>query len=132
MKYAQELAKGAPTKKAAALRAGYSEETAGNVTAQVEKSVGFKSLREFLAQDTIRQRVGKVIEEGLAATRPVVIGGEITDYPDYQARSKYVDTFLDVSGERAKTESDLTLKSEGLNIVFSNKDEDEKKEDPVV
>ena|SRR3990167_5454735 len=44
--------------------------------------------------------VVKVLKEGLAAVKPVVMDGEMHMVTDFETRRKYVDTILDVIGEK--------------------------------
>lgn len=39
-------------------------------------------------------RLAKVINEGMIATKPIVVRDKVIDYPDYHARHKYVTTIL--------------------------------------
>ena len=71
------------------------------------------------------------IKDGLDAMKPIVAGRQITDYPDYQARGKYVDTYLDVTGARKPKGVDVTSKGEavtGYSVQFIDSENDKKPE----
>lgn len=122
IKYLAEKMKGAPTKKEAALRAGYSKETADNVQAQIESRVGYQSLKEMLDNADIKAKMSAVLEQGMDAMKPVVVDGVINDYPDYNVRRQYVDTITDITGDKAKKEIDVTNSGDPLQIIFTNGD----------
>ena len=53
--------------------------------------------------------VVKVLKEGLAAVKPVVMDGEMHMVTDFETRRKYVDTILDVIGEKKISEGAATF-----------------------
>lgn len=120
VKYFAAKISGSPTKKEAALKAGYSQKIAENATQKVEGTVGYKTLKELLDTAEMKEQMQKVLSEGLKATKPVVVDGEIHDYTDFAVRRQYVDTVTDITGDKAKKEIDVTSDGEKLEIQFTN------------
>lgn len=118
VKYFAEIMKGAPTKKEAALRAGYSKETAENVTQQVEKSVGYKSLAEMLNTPEIKARMQEVLKEGLNAKKVIVVDNMMEEVTDYAERRQYTRTIAEITGDMAEKKIDVTSKGERINYSF--------------
>ncbi len=87
-KVAKILMEGNGTSVSQAMKeAGYPDTTASNPQ-QLTRSKGWKELMDqYLPDDLLL----KVHEEGLQAKKPITDKGIITDeYPDYDARSKYL------------------------------------------
>jgi phage terminase small subunit len=122
IRYFAERMKGTPTKKEAALKAGYSKEVAENATVKVEGTVGYESLAEMLDTPEIRKKMQAVLSEGLEAKKPVVVDKAIEEYPDFAVRRQYVDTITDITGQKAKKELDVTTGGEPLRIIFDSDD----------
>lgn len=63
-----------------------------------------------------KKKICEVLAEGLVAVKPIVSDGEIISYePDFAVRHKYVDTVLDVIGEKK-----MIVPDGDLHIHFTN------------
>lgn len=81
-------------------QAGYSE-SISEKPALVTRSQGFRDLLEKAG--VTDDKLGRVLNEGLAATKAVVMGKESSEsfvdiQPDYAIRHKYLETALKVKG----------------------------------
>lgn len=76
-----------------------------------------KKVLSLLASSGVtKEKICKVLAEGLTATRAIVADGEILEYaPDYNVRHKYIDTILEVIGEKK-----LVIPEGDLHIHFTN------------
>lgn len=118
VKYFAEKMKGVPTKKQAALNAGYSLQTAENVEAQIESRVGYKSLAEMLNTPEIKARMQEVLKEGLDAKKVIVIDNVMEEVTDYAERRQYTRTIAEITGDMAEKKIDLTSKGQRINYSF--------------
>lgn len=75
-----------------------------------------KILSLLSSSGVTKERICKVLSEGLDSTKPIVCDGEIISYePDYAVRHKYVETILDVIGEKR-----LVVPEGELHFHFTN------------
>jgi len=76
-----------------------------------------KKVLSLLASEGVtKQKVCKVISEGLEAVKPIVSDGEIISYePDFNVRHKYIETILDVIGEKK-----LVMPEGDLHVHFTS------------
>lgn len=72
-----------------------------DVTIKKNPPTPAKVLSLLSSEGVTRRRICQVLAAGLKATRPVVADGEILQHvPDYSTRHKYIETILDVIGEK--------------------------------
>lgn len=111
----QKIANGSSIRKAMR-EAGYAPNTASQTT-KLTNSEGFKQLLEQL--NVTDDRLAKVLDEGLGASKAVVMGIKSEEsfvdiQPDFAVRHKYLETGLRLRGY-AKEEG-----NQNLNVVFVN------------
>jgi len=100
----QALLRGA-TQKEAAQEAGCSEGSVsgwmkpGHLVGQLYREINNDRQRAYLqrARDAIPKALDVVIE-GMQATKPMVVNGEVLEFPDHGARQRAADSLLDRTG----------------------------------
>ncbi len=95
----------------AMLKAGYSPATAKNPSELTER-IGFKELLEIAGVSD--EKLAKVLNEGLEATKAVVMGVKSEDsfvdvQPDYAIRHKYLETSLKLKGHAKDNDTNINL-----------------------
>ncbi len=91
---------GGATSSEAAVIAGYPENKAGSQGARIlndPKVVATMKQKMDVAGVSDDLCIDKILD-GLNANKPVVVGGEVVDYPDHQARAVYLDKALRLRG----------------------------------
>lgn len=74
--------------------AGYSEKTAHTPS----KLTDSKAFNELMAEAITDQKLIKVIDEGLTATKTFAIDESLVETPDHATRHKFLETALKVKG----------------------------------
>ena len=115
-------------KKDAAIKAGYSPSCANAAKGRIESTEAYqRAVDKYISES----RLYEALNDGLSATTTKIAtnNGEITDekeYPDYNARCKYVDIALRLRGDYEATKQDVTVsdislvKSEVVDLIKRN------------
>jgi hypothetical protein len=110
-KVIKELSANVGSTKQALIKAGYSPHTA-KTPSRIIKS---KSFKELLEQSGVTdEKLTKVLNEGLEATRAVVMGVKSEEsfvdiQPDYAIRHKYLETGLKLKGHTKDADTNINL-----------------------
>lgn len=101
-------------------QAGYTDSVARRST-QVTRSQGFMALMDSIGISD--EKLAQKLDEGLEATRAVVMGSKEDSFvdiqPDFQVRHKYLETGLRLKG--------LGKEAPSINIGFHVKSDDQRK-----
>ncbi len=112
-KLVKGLIEGKP-KRVAALEAGYSQGYANNFKVEERQKIKLALLEAMREQGIDEKSLAKVMAEGLKAKKPVVIGKAVQEFADHNARHRFTETALKVTGHLADDAKNINL---GLIVI---------------
>ena len=117
----KEITENHSSVRAAMIKAGYSP----NTYVKPQNLTASKVFREYLDQAGVTDdKLAKVLDEGLGATRAVVMGVKSDDsfvdiQPDYNTRHKYLETGLKLKGHFTSEPDPTNINVNIINFVRS-------------